>query len=46
MTTGTSVNNLNITLSKNQQKFFAANVESICQKADKDINQGIKEEYL
>ena len=31
--------------SKNQRKFLAANLESICQRADKDIDQGMKEEF-
>ena len=31
--------------SKNQQKFLAANLESICQKVDKDIDQGMKGEF-
>ena len=31
--------------SKNQQKFLAANLEFICQKVDKDIDQGMKEEF-
>ena len=34
-----------INKSKNQQKFLAANLESICQKVDKDIDQGMKEEF-
>ena len=34
-----------ISKSKNQQKFLAANLESICQKVDKDIDQGMKEEF-
>ena len=31
--------------SKSQRKFLAANLESICQKVDKDIDQGMKEEF-
>ena len=34
-----------INKSKNQQKFLAANLESICQKVDKDIGQSMKEEF-
>ena len=34
-----------INKSKNQQKFLAGNLESICQKVDKDIDQGMKEEF-
>ena len=34
-----------INKSKNQRKFLAANVESICQRVDKDIDQGMKEEF-
>ena len=31
--------------SKNQRKFLAANLESIYQRVDKDIDQGMKEEF-
>ena len=34
-----------INKSKNQRKFLAANLESICQKVDKDIDQAMKEEF-
>ena len=34
-----------INKSKNQRKFLAANLESICQRVDKDIDQGMKEEF-
>ena len=34
-----------INKSKNQQKFLAANLESICQNVDKDIGQTMKEEF-
>ena len=30
---------------KNQRKFLAANLKSICQRVDKDIDQDIKEEF-
>ena len=33
-----------ISKSKNQRKFLVANLESICQRADKDIEQGMIEE--
>ena len=34
-----------INKSKNQRKFLAANLESICQRVEKDIDQGMKEEF-
>ena len=34
-----------INKSKNQRKFLAANLELICQKVDKDIDQAMKEEF-
>ena len=34
-----------INKSKNRRKFLAANLESICQKVDKDIDQAMKEEF-
>ena len=34
-----------ISRSKNQRKFLAANLELICQKVDKDIDQAMKEEF-
>ena len=34
-----------INKSKNQRKFLEANLESICQKVDKDIGQGMKEKF-
>ena len=34
-----------INKSKNQQKFLAANLESICQRVDKDLDQATKEEF-
>lgn len=45
VTVGTYVNNQNIALSKRKRSFYAANVESICQKVDEHISQGIKEKY-
>ena len=33
-----------ISKSKNQPKLLAANLESICQKVDKDIDQGMEEQ--
>ena len=34
-----------ISKSKNQRKFLAANLESICQRVDKNIDQGQKQEF-
>ena len=34
-----------INKSKNQRKFLVPNLESICQRVDKDIDQGMKEEF-
>ena len=34
-----------INKSKNERKFLSANLKSICQRVDKDIDQGMKEEF-